>query len=100
MTSFTAPQCGHGARASVPPQELQNFESAGLRCSQYGHGVNDMSFPLNCYPRFTYQAVRPAAFYSGGRAVDNARRVDERHAPPRGGGKFRHATRRCFSLHP
>jgi hypothetical protein len=37
VASFTAPQCGQGARSMGPPQALQNFASGGLACWQKEH---------------------------------------------------------------
>jgi hypothetical protein len=39
LTSFTAPQAGHGARCSAPPQALQNFASGGQGFSQKGQTI-------------------------------------------------------------
>ena len=72
VAGFTAPQRGHdarcGGRCNAPPQELQNFESAGLSWSQYRHRVIDMSLePIGLFfagnPHC--RAVQPRAIWEG-----------------------------------
>jgi hypothetical protein len=50
VASFTAPQCGQGARSMGPPQALQNFASGGLACWQKEHWAAGIS--RNLQPDF------------------------------------------------